>query len=244
MRALEGLHQREDDPTVTYLTAYLLTLYARYDNLARYHRQMIAHAEEAERRNRQLHVDLTTAQACAAALESRKVIVVEALKQAEDKHVQQLVEAYLVTHQYRRALRIQEPIAPTPVRPQNPVGEQILEGILAGTKGKQKAWEPPEGAIVLGSTPVSPRAMEEEAHPESSQVLRPDPDLEEPRTMKKIPVPTPSPRRKKEKKKKRKSQSLCRSYRQKPPSTSTLSLLTRERSQSEDTPASSEAICH
>ena len=156
MRALEGLHQREDDPTVTYLTAYLLTLDARYDNLARYHRQMIAHAEEAERRNRQLHVDLTTAQACAAALESRKVIAVEALKQAEDKHVQQLVEAYLVTHQHRRALRIQEPIAPTPVRPQNPVGEQILEGILAGTKGKQKAWEPPEGAIVLGSTPVPP----------------------------------------------------------------------------------------
>ena len=110
-------------------------------------------------------MDLTTAQACAAALESRKVIAVEALKQAEDKHVQQLVEAYLVTHQHRRALRIQEPIAPTPVRPQNPVGEQILEGILAGTKGKQKAWEPPEGAIVLGSTPVSPRAMEEEAHP-------------------------------------------------------------------------------
>ena len=176
-------------------------------------------------------MDLTTTQACAAALESRKVIAVEALKQAEDKHVQQLVEAYLVTHQHRRALWIQEPIAPTPVRPQNPVGEQILEGILAGTKGKQKAWEPPEGAIVLGSTPVSPRAMEEEAHPESSQVLHPDPDPEEPRTMKKIPVPTPSPRRKKEKKKKRKSQSLCRNYRQKPPSTSTLSLLTRERSQ-------------
>ena len=37
MRALEGLHQCEDDPTVTYLTAYLLTLDARYDNLARYH---------------------------------------------------------------------------------------------------------------------------------------------------------------------------------------------------------------
>ena len=63
---------------------------------------MIAHAEEAERRNRQLHVDLTTAQACAAALESRKVIAVEALKQTEDKHIEQLVEAYLVTHQHRR----------------------------------------------------------------------------------------------------------------------------------------------
>jgi hypothetical protein len=37
---------------------------------------------------------------------SREVIVVEALKQAEDEHVQKLMEAYLVTHNQRRALRI------------------------------------------------------------------------------------------------------------------------------------------
>jgi hypothetical protein len=48
---------------------------------------MIAQAEHAERCNRQLHVDLTIAQARAAALESHKVIVVEALEQAKDKHV-------------------------------------------------------------------------------------------------------------------------------------------------------------
>jgi hypothetical protein len=43
-------------------------------------------------------VDLATAQACAAALESHEVIVVEALKQAKDEHVQTFMEAYLVTH--------------------------------------------------------------------------------------------------------------------------------------------------
>jgi hypothetical protein len=49
---------------------------------------MIARAEKAGRRNRQLHVGLTTAQAHVATLESHEVIVVEALKQAKDEHVQ------------------------------------------------------------------------------------------------------------------------------------------------------------
>jgi hypothetical protein len=38
---LEGQQLLEDDPTVVYLTAYLLTLDAQYDFLARHHRQMI-----------------------------------------------------------------------------------------------------------------------------------------------------------------------------------------------------------
>jgi hypothetical protein len=62
---------------------------------------MIARAEDAEKRNRQLHVDLTTSQASVAALESREVIVVKALKQAKDEHVQKLMEAYLVTRNQR-----------------------------------------------------------------------------------------------------------------------------------------------
>jgi hypothetical protein len=52
MRALEAHQLLEDDPTVVYLTAYLLTLDAQYDFLARHHRQMIARAEDAEKRNR------------------------------------------------------------------------------------------------------------------------------------------------------------------------------------------------
>jgi hypothetical protein len=38
MRALEGQQLREDDPSVMYLTTYLLTLDAQYDFLARHHR--------------------------------------------------------------------------------------------------------------------------------------------------------------------------------------------------------------
>jgi hypothetical protein len=58
---------------------------------------MIAQAEDAEKHNHKLHVDLTTAQARVAALESREATTVEALKQAKDEHVQKLMAAYLVT---------------------------------------------------------------------------------------------------------------------------------------------------
>jgi hypothetical protein len=51
MRALEVQQLLEEDPTVVYLTAYLLTLDAQYDFLARHHRQMIARAKDAEKRN-------------------------------------------------------------------------------------------------------------------------------------------------------------------------------------------------
>uniref|UniRef100_A0A804LH35 Uncharacterized protein n=2 Tax=Zea mays TaxID=4577 RepID=A0A804LH35_MAIZE len=85
---------------------------------------MIARAEDAEKRNRKLHVDLTTAQARVAALESREVIAVEALKQAKDEHIQKLMEAYLVTHNQRRALRIQEPASSNPVQPMRAMDKQ------------------------------------------------------------------------------------------------------------------------
>jgi hypothetical protein len=149
---------------------------------------MIARAEDAEKRNRQLHVDLTTAQARVAALESREVIAVEALKQAKDEHVQKLMEAYLVTHNQRRALRIQEPAPSNPVQPIKAEDPQILEGHPVSIRGEKKAWELPEGAIVLEGIPVSPKAMDKQEHPESSQ--DPPPELFEPLTMKKIPAPS------------------------------------------------------
>jgi hypothetical protein len=187
MRALEGKQLLEDDPTVVYLTAYLLTLDAQYDFLARHHRQMIARGEDAEKRNRQLHV-VTTAQAHATALESREVIDVEALKQAKDEHVQKLMEAYLVTHNQRRALQIQEPASSNPVQPMRAEDPQILEGHPVSIRGEKKAWELPEGAIVLEGILVSPQAMDKQEHPESSQ--DPLPELFEPLTMKKIPAPS------------------------------------------------------
>jgi hypothetical protein len=188
MRALEEQQLLEDDPTVVYLTTYLLTLDAQYDFLARHHRQMIARAKDAEKRNRKLHVDLTIAQARATALESHEVIVVEALKQANDEHVQKLIEAYLVTHNQRRALWIQDPDSSNPVQPMRAEGPQILEGHPVSIRGEKKAWELPEGAIVLEGMLVSPQAMDKEEHPKSSQ--DPLPELFEPLTMKKILAPS------------------------------------------------------
>jgi hypothetical protein len=149
---------------------------------------MSARAEDAEKRNRQLHVDLTTAHARVAALESCEVIVVEALKQAKDEHVQKLIEAYLVTHNQRRALRIQEPVSSNPVQPMRAKDPQILEGHPVFIKGEKKAWELPEGAIVLEGIPVFPQAMDKQEHPESSQ--DPPPELCEPLTMKNILAPS------------------------------------------------------
>ncbi|PWZ38592.1 hypothetical protein Zm00014a_043469 [Zea mays] len=149
---------------------------------------MIARAEDAEKRNHQLHVDLTTAQVRVAALESREVIVVEALKQAKDEHVQKLMEAYLVTHNQRRALRIQDPAPSNPVQPRIAEDPQILEGHPVSIRGEKKAWELPEGAIVLEGIPVFPQAMDKQEHAESSQ--DPPPELFEPLTMKKILAPS------------------------------------------------------
>jgi hypothetical protein len=133
-------------------------------------------------------VDLTSAQARVAALESHEVIAVEALKQAKDEHVQKLMEAYLVTHNQRRALWIQEPASSNPVQPIRAEDPQILEGHPDSIRGEKKIWELPEGAIVLEGIPVFPQAMNKQEHPESSQ--DPLPELFEPLTMKKIPAPS------------------------------------------------------
>jgi hypothetical protein len=188
MRALEEQQLLEDDPTVMYLTAYLLTLDAQYDFSARHHRQMIARAEDAEKRNCKLYLDLTTAQTRVAALESREVIAVEAPKQAKDEHAQKLMEAYLVTRNQRRALRIQEPASSNPVQPMRAEDPQILEGHSVSIRGEKKAWELPEGAIVLEGILDSPQAMDKQEHPKSSQ--DPPPELFDPLTMKKIPAPS------------------------------------------------------
>ncbi|PWZ04752.1 hypothetical protein Zm00014a_003014 [Zea mays] len=65
---------------------------------------------------------------------------------------------------------------------------EILEGHPASTRGEKKAWELPEGAIVLEGILVFPQAMDKQEHPESSQ--DPLPELFEPLTMKKIPTPS------------------------------------------------------
>jgi hypothetical protein len=70
------------------------------------------------------------------------------------------MEAYLVTHNQRGALRIQEPASSNPVQPRRVEDPQILEGHQVSIKGEKKAWELPEGAIVLEGIPVFPQAMD------------------------------------------------------------------------------------
>jgi hypothetical protein len=65
---------------------------------------------------------------------------------------------------------------------------QILEGHSVSTREEKKAWELPEGAIVLKGILVFPQAMNKQEHPKSSQ--DPPPELFEPLTMKKIPAPS------------------------------------------------------
>jgi hypothetical protein len=52
---------------------------------------------------------------------------------------------------------------------------QILEGHPVSIRGEKKAWELPEGAIVLEGIPVFPQAMDKQEHPESSQDPPPAP---------------------------------------------------------------------
>ncbi|PWZ57771.1 hypothetical protein Zm00014a_033535 [Zea mays] len=85
-------------------------------------------------------------------------------------------------------MRIQEPASSNPIQPIKAKDPQILEGHSVSTRGEKKAWELPEGAIVLEGIPVSPKAMDKQEHPESSQ--DPPPELFEPLTMKKIPAPS------------------------------------------------------
>jgi hypothetical protein len=94
----------------------------------------------------------------------------------------------LVTRNQRRALRIQEPASSNLVQPVKDEDPQILEGHPISIRGDKKAWELPEGAIVLEGIPVSPQAMDKQVHPKSSQ----DPPLElfEPLTIKKILAPS------------------------------------------------------
>ncbi|PWZ24621.1 hypothetical protein Zm00014a_027102 [Zea mays] len=122
-----------------------------------------------------------------AALESREVIAVEALKQAKDEHVQKLMEAYLVTHNQRRALRIQEPAPSNPVQPIRAEDPRFLK-VTRSLSEEKEGLGTPGRSHSLGRNSSLPKAMDKQEHPESSQ--DPPPELFEPLTMKKIPAPS------------------------------------------------------
>ena len=106
MEALQGRDAQEDSPTMVHLTTYLLALDEQYDHHALELRNCLHRAEEAEIFNRMLQVQLTKAHASVAAAESQETAMSEALKEAEDRHVHQLGEAYLVTRAKQRTLAV------------------------------------------------------------------------------------------------------------------------------------------
>ena len=108
MRTLEGAGLREDDPTMVFMSDYLLFLDEQYDRQAADLRKSIRRTEEAEKQIRSLEVQLAEAKAQAARAESREAAAIEASKQAEDRHSQQLKDFYLVTRAKRRTLTLEE----------------------------------------------------------------------------------------------------------------------------------------
>jgi len=104
MRTLEGPELRESDPTTVFMSTYLLSLDKQYDRHATHLKKCIRRAEEAENQIRNLQVQLAEAKAQAARAESHEATTIEAFKQAEDRHTQQLKNIYLVTRAKRRTL--------------------------------------------------------------------------------------------------------------------------------------------
>jgi hypothetical protein len=108
MDILQGCYSLEDDPTAVFMTTYLLALDEQYDKHALELRKCIHRAEEAEILVRKLHVQLAETQAQAAAAESRETTIFEAMKEAEDRHAQELKDVYLVTRAKRRILALED----------------------------------------------------------------------------------------------------------------------------------------
>jgi hypothetical protein len=112
MEALQGRDVQEDNPTVVHLTTYLLALDEQYDRQASELRECLCRAEEAEIFSRMLEVQLAEVHANVVATESQETAMAEALKVDEERHAQELEDAYLVTRAKRRTLATerQEPL--------------------------------------------------------------------------------------------------------------------------------------
>ena len=107
MEALQVGDAQENSPTVVYLARYLIALDEQYDRQASELRKCLRRAEEAEIFSRMLEVQLAEVDANVATIESCETAMAEALKEAEDRHTQQLEDAYLVTRAKRRTLDIE-----------------------------------------------------------------------------------------------------------------------------------------
>jgi hypothetical protein len=165
MEALLGQDVQEDNPTVVHLTSYLLALDEQYDQQASELRECLRRAEEAEIFSRMLEVQLAEAHANVAAAESQETAMVEALKVDEERHAQELEDAYLVTRAKRRTLATerQEPL--------------ILEGISVHPLERRRtgiAAPPPTEALKVESLPpLTQPPPQEGANPQPSAAEEP-----------------------------------------------------------------------
>jgi hypothetical protein len=152
MKTMEGRGQREDDPTVLHMSAYLLTLDDLYDKQQAKLRQQIRRAEDTKVMVRRLQVKLTVAEARATAAESNEAAAIEDLKEAKGQHVQELRDAHLVGRVRRRMRDFPDEEPP------------ILDGIpVIHESSKRKSLEAP------------PAPLPTEAPGESLEVVEPSP---------------------------------------------------------------------
>jgi hypothetical protein len=149
MELLHGRYSLEDDPIVVFMTRYLLAL----DEQASRLRKCIHRAEEAKIMTRKLHVQLVEDRAQAAVAESRETAIAETLKEAEDRHAQELKDAYIVTRAKRRMLALEDREL------------VILEGIPITSPGRRLYLEGPSAPL---PTETSHEALEPEPASPSS----------------------------------------------------------------------------
>jgi hypothetical protein len=161
MDILQGRYSLENDPTVVFMTTYLLALDEQYDKHALELKKCIHRAKETEILVRKLHVQLAEARAQAATAERCETTISKAMKEVEDHHAQKLKDAYLVTRAKRRmlALEDQEPIIleGIPIMPLKTGKRLAIEGPSAppptATSHEASELEPKEEEIPLLSQP-------------------------------------------------------------------------------------------
>jgi hypothetical protein len=178
MEALQGLDVQEDNPTTVHLTSYLLALDEQYDRQASELREGLRRAEEAKIFSRMLEVQLAEAHANLAAAESREAAMAEAVKVDQDRHAQELEDAYLATRAKRRTLATerQEPLIleGIPVHPlERRIGVAVPPAPPPMEASELEPFFPLTQPLPGEEADPQPSAAEEPQEPRN-EVVRPD----------------------------------------------------------------------
>lgn len=157
METLESGEQHESEAMVLHMCKYLTYLDKLYDQQATKLRKQIRRTENAEASVRRLQVYLAEALAKVATAQSKEAAAMEALRQAQDRHAQELREAHLVGRARRRMLALVDGDTP------------ILEGIPIDrwVSMRQNPDAPPAPPPSEASKRDSEATEEEAAEPSS-----------------------------------------------------------------------------